>query len=219
MAWILPSFVGVNFGDFAVVGEPAVEFVFDIGDLGIYDAVERGEADHCAEIFDPEAVVVFHRLWRWICGAGDVVDVVDVFGRFFVVVPCVTRDAEVESARFAQEDDTVIGALLPRCGWVEGVVVYIVYVARAYVRPAAGTGDETREGSRCAMRSVRRSVSCWPQPSLKMIHWTTLGWLCSQSIMLSNSVFHCCAASGGTFCPNLGMQIMSCQTNRPSRSQ
>ena len=136
------EFVGIDFGDFAVVGEPAVEFVFDIGDLGIYDAVEGREADHCAEVFDPEAVVVFHCLRRWICGAGDVVDVVDVFGRFFVVVPGVTRDAEVESARFAQEDDAVIGALLLRCGGVEGVVVYVVYVARAHVGPAAGTGDE-----------------------------------------------------------------------------
>ena len=36
--------------------------------------------------------------------------------------------------------------------------------------------------------------------------------------MLSNSVCHCCAASGVTLCPNLGMQTMSCQTNRPSRS-
>ena len=81
------EFVGVDFGDFAVVGEPAVEFVFDVGDLSIYDAVEGREADHCAEVFDPEAIVGFHGLWRWICGAGDVVDVVDVFGWLFVVVP------------------------------------------------------------------------------------------------------------------------------------
>ncbi len=143
------EFVGVDFRDFAVVGEPAVEFVFDVGDLGIYDAVEGREADHCAEVFDPEAIVVFQGLRRWICGAGDVVDVVDVFGWFFVVVPGVTGDTEVESARFAEEDDAVIGALLLRCGRVEGVVVYVADVARAHVGPAAGTGDEARGVALC----------------------------------------------------------------------
>ena len=70
----------------------------------------------------------------------------------------------------------------------------------------------SRVGSSCLTSAVSRSVSYWPQPSLKMTHMITAGWLARPSTMACNSASNCWAVAGEVWPPPLGM---SCQTSSP----